>query len=87
MIQPIGDKVLIKILKETKTASGIILTDESNESRGEVIAMGAKTDKSEVHEGDKVLFEDLGGEKIKEGNEEYVLVTHREGCYKILAKV
>ena len=66
-VKPLHDRVLVKRLEEnTKTASGIIIPDSSQEkpSEGEVIAVGSgyrladgSTQALEVKAGDKVLFE------------------------------
>lgn len=86
-IVPIGDKVLIKEIKEEKTTdTGIILPDsvdmEKGLKEGKVIAVGGgKFINNElielfVQKGDMVLFS--WGEHIKIDGEEYFLVRESE---------
>lgn len=86
-IVPIGDKVLIKEIKEEKkTNTGIILPDsvdmEKGLKEGKIIAVGGgKYVNNElvelfVQKGDIVLFS--WGEKIKVDGEEYFLVRESE---------
>ncbi len=75
-IQPLGDRVLIKLKeKEDVTASGIFLpdtVDKKEKAEGKVIATGpgkmlesGERAAIEVSVGDNVLFEKWGGEEIK----------------------
>jgi len=82
-IKPLRDKVLIKPLEaEEKTASGIILPESAKEKskQGQVIEVGpGKYDDGKlippaVKKGDKVIFEEYGGEDIKIDGEEYKLI-------------
>ncbi|MFI9653721.1 co-chaperone GroES [Guyparkeria sp. GHLCS8-2] len=79
-IRPLHDRVLVKREEEErKTASGIVLPDSASEkpNRGEIIAAGPgkSNDKGEVRPmgvkvGDKVLFSQYAGAKVKvEGDE------------------
>ncbi|WP_322521985.1 co-chaperone GroES [Guyparkeria halophila] len=79
-IRPLHDRVLVKREEEErKTASGIVLPDSAAEkpNRGEIIAAGPgkSNDKGEVRQigvkvGDKVLFSQYAGTKVKvEGDE------------------
>lgn len=89
---PIGDKVIIKEIKEDKkTESGIILPDSIDNDKGlkegKIIAVGeGKFVDDElvelfVQKGDIVLFS--WGEKIKLDSEEFYIVRESE----ILAKI
>lgn len=91
-IVPIGDKVLIKEIKEDKkTGSGIILPDsvdmEKGLKEGKVMAIGeGKYIDDElvqlfVKKGDIVLFS--WGEKIKLDGEEFYIVREAEISAKI----
>jgi chaperonin GroES len=69
-VKPLHDRVLIKVVEETQTASGLVIPDSSKDkpSEGEVIAVGSGyrlTDGSvkalDVKAGDKVLFEKWSG--------------------------
>lgn len=87
-VQPLQDRVLIKRLEEeTKTASGIIIPDNSKEkpSEGEVVAIGPgyrNQDGSfralEVKVGDKVLFEKWGGTEVKVKGEELLIMKEEK---------
>ncbi len=92
-IVPIGDKVLIKEIKEEKKSkTGIILPDSIQEDKGlkegKVIAVGeGKFVDDElvelfVQKGDVVLFS--WGEKIKIDQEEYYIVRESEISAKII---
>jgi chaperonin GroES len=87
-VQPLGDRVFVKInASEEKTAGGILLPDTAKEKPqlGEVVAVGTgKVDKNgkriplDVKIGDKVLYSKYAGTDIKMGNEEYILLTERD---------
>lgn len=92
-IKPLFDYVLIKPLEgETKTASGIILPDSAKEKPqiGEVMEIGPGKDycgddekkgKCEyivVKKGQKVLYKKWGGNEVKVGNEEWLLIEQKE---------
>ncbi len=87
-IQPLFGNVLIKPLEpETKTASGIILPDSVKEKPtvGLVMAIGDGdvTPKGEKHPmvvkvGQKVMYKKWGGNEVKVGNEEWVMVDQKD---------
>jgi chaperonin GroES len=87
-VQPLADRVLVKRLEEdTKTASGIIIPDNSKEkpSEGEIIAVGngyTNADGSNrsltVKVGDKVLFEKWGGTEVKVNGEELLIMKEEK---------
>ncbi|KKP59358.1 MAG: 10 kDa chaperonin [Candidatus Magasanikbacteria bacterium GW2011_GWC2_34_16] len=91
-IRPLGDRVIIKPVKEEEvTASGILLPetiDKEKKMEGEIVAVGpgkllenGTIAKMEVKVGDKVIFEKWGGEEVKVGKEEYKILS----AEKILA--
>ncbi|HBU07071.1 MAG TPA: co-chaperone GroES [Candidatus Magasanikbacteria bacterium] len=93
-IKPLGDRVLVKPIKEEEvTASGILLpetVDKEKKMEGEVVAVGpgkllenGSRAIMEVKVGDKVIFEKWGGEEVKVGKEEYKILS----VEKILAVV
>ncbi len=73
-VKPLGDKVLVEVLKaEEKTKGGIILPDTAKEEKteGKVVAVGpGKSLESgsfqplEVKAGDKVIFGKYSGDEI-----------------------
>ena len=88
-IQPLGDRVLLKVLEaESKTKGGIVLPDTAKEKpqEGEVVATGkgklnedGKLKPLEVKAGDRVLFAKYSGTEVttKDG-EEYLIVKEED---------
>lgn len=84
-LRPLGDKILVKRVEaETKTKSGIVLPDSTQEKpkRGKVIALGdgKRLDNGEkapftVKKGDEVLFTSYAGTEIKIDGEEVLIMT------------
>ena len=83
MIKPLAGYVLIEPApKETKTASGILLPDSSEEKpqEGKVIACGAplyeegKEITCPVKVGDKVVYKKWGGNELKVEGKELLLI-------------
>jgi len=87
-IKPLFDNVLIKPLEaETRTASGIVLPDTVKEKpqMGLVMAVGTgivndagKLIKMVVTVGQKVMYKKWGGNEIKVGAEEWLLVEQKD---------
>ena len=87
-IVPLGDKVVVKRQEaETTTSGGIVLPDSAQDKpqRGEVIAVGDGHVKSDgtkvpltVKEGDRVLFGAYGGEEIKVGDDDFLLLRESD---------
>jgi len=80
MIKPIGDRVLIKPLKEeTRTVGGIVLPETSKEKpiKAEVIALG-KLEEETLSIGDQVIFSKYSGTELKMDNEEYILIDAKD---------
>lgn len=83
-LKPIGDKVIVEILKaEEKTKGGIILPDTAKEKPQEakVIAVGSgktlasgKVVAPEVKEGDIIIFGKYSGSEVKIENKEYLII-------------
>ena len=91
-IKPLGDRILIKMLKaEETTKSGIILIPKTQEKSqiGEVIAVGiggGSDDKKivmDIKAGDKVITSPAAGTDVKFDGEEYMIIRQND----ILAKV
>lgn len=87
MIQPIGDRVLIRQKKEdTTTTSGIILDSETVRTFpiGTIVALGdgSNVQSSNLTVGDTIHFNGMAGEEIKEEKEVFVIVKMND----ILAK-
>lgn len=87
-IKPLFDYVLVKPLeKEDKTASGIILPDTAKEKpqAGRVMAVGpgalsddGKTLPMKIKVGQKVLYKKWGGNEVKVGTEEWILIEQKD---------
>jgi len=86
-IRPLGDRVVVKIVKEEKTAGGIVLPDTAQEKpqMGEVIAVGpgrvldnGERSKMDVTKGNKVLFAKYAGTDIKLDGENYLLISEKD---------
>jgi chaperonin GroES len=83
-IKPLGDRVLVKRIKEEdKTKGGIIIPDTAKEKpqEGKVVAVGrgkvaedGKLVPPEVRVGDKILFGKYSGSEIKLDGEEHIVL-------------
>ena len=86
--KPLFDNVLVRPLEpEEKTASGILLPDTVKEKPqvGQVMAIGPGTtdDKGkfvpmQVKVGQKVLYKKWGGNEVKVGSEEWVILEQKD---------
>ena len=84
-IQPLGDRVLIKISEsESVTKSGLYIPDTAQEKtqQGEVVAVGESEDIM-VKVGEIVLYDKYAGTNIKISNEEHLILRSDD----IIAKV
>lgn len=87
-ITPLFDNVLIKPLEaETRTPSGIVLPDSAKEKPqvGLIMAVGpggmtddGKQVKMIVKKGQKVMYKKWGGNEVKVGHEEWLLVEQKD---------
>ncbi|NLL17556.1 MAG: co-chaperone GroES [Clostridia bacterium] len=87
-IQPLGDRVVIKVLEsEQKTKSGIVLPDTAKEKpqEGEVVAVGSGrvSDNGdrialEVAVGDRVIYSKYAGTEVKVDGDEYLILSERD---------
>lgn len=87
-IKPLFDNVLVKPLEEeTKTPSGIVLPETAKEKPqvGKIMAVGSGgvTDSGKklpmvVKVGQKVMYKKWGGNEIKVGTEEWLLVEQKD---------
>ncbi|MGN0378484.1 MAG: co-chaperone GroES [Butyrivibrio sp.] len=84
---PLGDRVVLKqIIAEETTKSGIVLPGQAKEKpqQAEVVAVGpGKTEdgkevKMEVSVGQKVIFSEYAGTKVKLDDEEYIVVKQSD---------
>jgi chaperonin GroES len=86
-IRPLGDRVVVKVLKQEKTAGGIVLPETAQEKPqlGEVIAAGPGRldDKGnrlpmDVKKGDRILFAKYAGTEVKLDGDEYLLLSEKD---------
>lgn len=86
--QPLFDNVLVRPLEpEQRTASGIVLPDTVKEKPqvGQVMAVGpGTTDEKgnrveiQVKVGQKVLYKKWGGNEVKVGTEEWMILEQKD---------
>ena len=86
-IKPLGDRVVIKRVEaEEKTQGGLILTSSAKEKpqMAEVVAVGpgGLVDGKEINmlvkEGDKVIYSEYAGTKVKLDGEEVIIVRQAD---------
>lgn len=87
-IKPLFDYVLVKPLKQEEvTPSGIVLPDTVKEKPqvGEVMAVGPGWHNNDgkvfplvVKVGQRVLYKKWGGNEVKVGNEEWLLIEQKD---------
>lgn len=86
-IRPLGDRVVVKVVKQEKTAGGIVLPDTAQEKpqMGEVIAVGpgrildnGERSKMDVATGNKILFAKYAGTEVKLDGDEYLLINEKD---------
>jgi len=85
--RPLKDRVIVEIIKEKKTSSGIIIPETASgekPQRGIVVATGPgkivkdNVMKLEVKKGDEVLFGKYSGTEIKLNNHEYLVMREED---------
>lgn len=83
-LKPLGDRVIVRPLKEEEvTKAGIVLPDTAEKEKkeqGKIIAIGngEKVKKLGLKKGDQVLFGKYSGEDIKIGEEEYKVLKEED---------
>ena len=86
-IRPLGDRVVVKLVKEEKTAGGLVLPDTAQEKpqTGEVLSVGpgkmldnGNRQAVDVQVGDKVLFAKYSGTEVKLDGETYLLLSEKD---------
>ena len=86
-IRPLGDRVVVKIVKEDKTAGGLVLPDTAQEKpqTGEIVAVGpgkmlenGSRATMDVKEGEKILFAKYSGTEVKLEGETYLLIAEKD---------
>jgi chaperonin GroES len=87
-IRPLGDRVLVKRLKEEdRTKGGIIIPDTAKEKpqEGKVVAVGkgkvnddGRLISTEVKAGDKILFGKYSGSEVNIDGEEHLIMREED---------
>jgi len=88
-LRPLGDRVILRASsKEEKTESGIILPDTVDKERpeqGEVVAVGpgrlqdnGERAAMDVNVGDTVVFKKYAPDEIKDGDDEYLVLSESD---------
>ncbi|MCX0291459.1 co-chaperone GroES [Lactobacillus kullabergensis] len=93
MLQPIGDRVIVKVKEEEeKTVGGIVLASNAKQkpTEGEVVAVGEGSYAENgskipmtVKKGDVVLYDKYSGTDVKYDDEKY-LVLHEKDVLAIV---
>lgn len=80
-IKPLGENVLVKVVKENpKTKSGIVLPETASAEKpqeGKVMAVGDSKD-IQVKKGQKVIFAKYSGTEIKMNDEDYLILKNED---------
>lgn len=83
MIRPLGDRVVIELVKqEEKTKSGIVLPDSAQEKPQEAkviaVGLGVINDGNriplEVKEGDQIIYSKYAGTEVNYKDTEYLII-------------
>ena len=88
MLKPLGDRIVIELIKaEQKTSSGIVLPDSAKEKpqEGKVVAVGTgrilengeRLD-LEVKEGDRIIFAQYSGTEVKYDGIDYLILRESD---------
>jgi chaperonin GroES len=87
-IKPLEDRIVVQPLEaEQTTASGLVIPDTAKEKpqEGKVVAVGpGRVDDNgnrvpvDVTEGDVVIYSKYGGTEIKQGGQEYLVLSARD---------
>ena len=88
MLQPLGDRIVIKVIEDTEqTSGGIFIPDSAKEKpqKGEVVAVGqgkmnekGEREPMDVKVGDTVLYAKYAGTDIKMDGVEYKILSVKD---------
>lgn len=86
-VRPLGDRVVVKVLRQDKTAGGIVLPDTAQEKpqMGEILSVGSgrllddgTRAKMEVQKGQKILFAKYAGTEVKLEGDEVLILSEKD---------
>lgn len=86
-IRPLGDRVLVRLVKEEEKVGVIVIPDTAKEkpTQGIIEAAGAgaldpkgRRRPMQVKPGDRILFGRYGGTEVRLENEEYMVLRETE---------
>ena len=84
-IQPIGEKIAVKVIKEDEVTLGGLVTVVSKEksNKGLIVALGEEVT-DYLHKGDTVLFNRGAGVSYTDGNDDYLILNVRDVLGKVI---
>jgi chaperonin GroES len=85
-LAPLGDKVVLKQLKEEESGTGLVLSVQNKEKpqQAEVVAVGpggvvdGKEVTMQVSEGNKVIYSKYSGTEVELEGETYIIVKQND---------
>jgi chaperonin GroES len=78
-LHPLADRIVARPVEaETKTASGILLSEQAKDKTqvAEVLAVGK--DVKEVKVGDNIVHSEYGPDRFKQGTDELLIVKEKD---------
>ncbi len=78
-LQPLAERIVAKPVEaEAKTASGILLTEQSKNKTqvAKVIAVGKEV--KEIKVGDQILHAEYGPDRFKQDSDEYLILKEED---------
>jgi co-chaperonin GroES (HSP10) len=84
-IQPIGEKVAVKVIKEDEVTLGGLVTvvQKGNSNKGLIVALGEEVTEY-LHEGDTVIFNRGSGVSYTDGTDDYLVLNVRDILGKVI---
>lgn len=82
-IKPIGERVLIKLIKaEEKTDSGIYIPEEAKKEKKQAVVeeVGKTNDEKDLplKKGDKILYGGYSSDEFEINNEKYLIIDFKD---------
>lgn len=76
---PFGDRVIVRLIKEEKTAGGLFIPDSAQDKpqEGIVLAVGPGV-KANLSEADRIAFAKYAGTPIKVEGQDYLVLAERD---------